>query len=874
MMPARGRARARGRGRGDEAAPPPAHAQGDAGTASAMAQPPPLASQLGGVESASDLFGRGRQKATMPSTRKPVTDVSLVSAGMERLMVVDRGGRRRGQMQTMDVGLMTRQTMEHVRQSKTGLSGQPVKLLTNYFKLLSRKTWMVYQYHVTFSPELESKRLRIALLHEHNELLGETRAFDGCILYLPKKLEKVSEVWSQTRQEQKIKITITLTNELPPSSPTAIVLFNIIFRKVLKMANMQQIGRNYYNPDDAFTIPQHRLHVWPGFVTSIMCYESDVMLCADVSHKVLRNESVLDFMYTLYEQIGERNFHDACQKELVGQVILTRYNNRTYRIDDISWNRNPNMTFMKSDGTEITYHEYYTKQYSLEVKDMQQPLLISRSKRKDSAGNKVEIELHLLPEISYLTGLSDKMRSDFHLMKDLGLQTQVCPDKRAMTTQKFIEKLQSNPETCNEFAKWGLSFDRQLLSLTGRVVPCEKLYQKDQSYQYNQRQADWSRESRNMKLMTPISMEEWMLLFTRNNSNEARAIVQNLMQVGPPMGMHINKPEMFEVQDRAQSFVQTLQQNLNHHTQMVMCVLPSVHKGKYDSIKQFLCVERPFPSQCVLARTLSKPQMIRSVATKIALQMNCKLGGELWGVEIPIKQLMVVGVDSYHDTITRGQSVCGFVASLNQTITRWYSRCIFQHAAQEMIDGLKVCMQSAVKRWQQINRTLPMRIVVYRDGVGDGQLSVVVNHEVPQLLDCLKSLGTDYTPKVTVVVVKKRGIARFFEFGRSGLQNPSPGTVIDTEATRHEWYDFFLVSQSVRQGTVTPTHYNVVYDTSNMKPDHMQRLAYKMCHLYYNWPGVIRVPAPCHYAHKLAFLVGQSIHKEPSLDLSDRLYYL
>lgn len=38
--------------------------------------------------------------------------------------------------------------------------------------------------------------------------------------------------------------------------------------------------------------------------------------------------------------------------------------------------------------------------------------------------------------------------------------------------------------------------------------------------------------------------------------------------------------------------------------------------------------------------------------------------------------------------------------------------------------------------------------------------------------------------------------------------------------------------------------------------------------------GIIRVPAPCQYAHKLAFLVGQSIHREPNLMLSDRLYYL
>lgn len=38
--------------------------------------------------------------------------------------------------------------------------------------------------------------------------------------------------------------------------------------------------------------------------------------------------------------------------------------------------------------------------------------------------------------------------------------------------------------------------------------------------------------------------------------------------------------------------------------------------------------------------------------------------------------------------------------------------------------------------------------------------------------------------------------------------------------------------------------------------------------------GVIRVPAPCHYAHKLAYLVGQSIHQVPHQSLSNRLFYL
>ena len=48
-------------------------------------------------------------------------------------------------------------------------------------------------------------------------------------------------------------------------------------------------------------------------------------------------------------------------------------------------------------------------------------------------------------------------------------------------------------------------------------------------------------------------------------------------------------------------------------------------------------------------------------------------------------------------------------------------------------------------------------------------------------------------------------------------------------------YDFFLVSQSVRQGTVSPTHYNILYDSVGWTPDQVQKLTYLLTHLYFNW---------------------------------------
>ncbi|XP_064424197.1 piwi-like protein 1 [Latimeria chalumnae] len=860
-MSGRARARARGRARGQETStkPPPGPSMVPRAT---PALPPPTME--------GEHFGRGRQRGAPPVGR--LEGLLQISAGFKEMSLGERGGRRRD---FHDLGVHTRQAMEHVKESKVGASGTLIRLTANYFRLASRPQWVLYQYHIDYNPQMESRRLRTALLFQHEELIGRTHAFDGSILFLPCRLEnKVTDVFSKTRDGQNVKITITLTNELPPTSPTCLQFYNIIFRRLLKIMNLQQIGRNYYNPNDPISVPNHRIMIWPGFTTSILQYENSILLCTDVSHKVLRSETVLDFMYSLYEQTGEQRFREACSKELIGLIVLTRYNNKTYRVDDIDWDKNPESKFKKADGTEISFVDYYKMQYNQVVSDLSQPVLVSQPRRQRGPGGGVAGPIVLIPELCSLTGLTDKMRADFSVMRDLSSHTRLTPEQREHRVGKFIDYIHKDESVQKELRDWGLGFDSKLLSLTGRVVQPEKIYQGGQAFDYNPQAADWSRETRGAQLISAKPLSNWILVYTRRNSDVANALLQNLFKVAPPMGIKMNRAVMIEVEDRIEAFLKVLQQNVTSQTQMVVCVLPSNRKDKYDAIKKFLCTDCPTPSQCVIARTLSKPQALMTIATKIALQINCKMGGELWSVEIPLKFLMVVGIDCYHDTTAGKRSIAGFVASLNQGMTRWFSRCVFQDRGQELIDGLKVCLQAALRSWYTYNNQLPQRIIVYRDGVGDGQLKTVVNYEVPQLLDCLKTIGSDYNPKLSLIVVKKRVSARFFAHAGGKLQNPPPGTVIDTEVTRPEWYDFYIVSQSVRVGSVSPTHYNVVYDSSALKPDYMQRLTYKLCHMYYNWPGVIRVPAPCQYAHKLAFLVGQSIHREPSLALADYLYYL
>ncbi|XP_033924233.1 piwi-like protein 1 isoform X2 [Melopsittacus undulatus] len=771
-----GRARARSRGR------PPVleSAVSSVGAASVHqvlpVQPPGRQQPRVYTSLSEEPGGRGCQ-----SERRP--EGLQISVGFQELSIADRGGRRRD---FNDLGVNTRQAIEHVQDSKTGTSGVTIKLTTNYFRLTSRPQWALYQYHVGYNPEMEARRLRSALLFQHEELIGKTHAFDGSVLFLPKKLtNKVTEVFSRTRNGEGVKITITLTNELPPSSPTCLQFYNIIFRRLLKMLNLQQIGRNYYNPNDPINIPSHRLMVWPGFTSSILQYEKSIMLCVDVSHKVLRSETVLDFMYSLYYQVEEQRFKDTCAKELIGLIVLTRYNNRTYRVDDIDWDASPQCTFRKSDGSEISFIDYYKRQYNQEITDLNQPVLISQCRRK--GGNTMLGPVVLIPELCLLTGLTEKMRNDFNMMKDLASHTRLPPEQRQREIGRLVEYIQKDDNVQEELRGWGLSFDSHLLSFTGRVVQREKILQSGNAFDYNPEFGDWSKETRAAPLICPKPLDNWLLIYTRRNSDTANILLQNLFKVTPAMGIKMNKATMIEVDDRTEAYLRALQQSVTSDTNIAVCVLSSSRKDKYDAIKKYLCTDCPVPSQCVIARTLSKPQTVMAIATKIALQMNCKMGGELWSVEIPLKEVMVVGIDCYHDTLSGKQSIAGFVASLNQTMTRWFSRCVVQSRGQELVDGLKACLQTALRDWFKWNKYLPSRIIVYRDGVGDGQLYTLVNYEVPQFLDCLKSVGKDYKPRLTVIVVKKRVSTRFFAESMGALKNPPPGTVVDVEVTRPEW---------------------------------------------------------------------------------------
>ncbi|XP_046444818.1 piwi-like protein Ago3 [Daphnia pulex] len=752
---------------------------------------------------------------------------------------------------------------------KKGEMGNRIDVVANYVRVNIDPGKGIYEYEVSFFPLCDSKEVRFQLLNQHRETLGPAKTFDGVTLYLPYQFENTVTSFQSMHPATNEPVEVKLTLRQKRRAADSIHFYNVLIRKIARILGMVQINRNYFNPSSPIFMPAEKLEVWPGYVTAINEFEDGLMLCCDVSFRVLRTTTVRDELVEMSKKGGY--FHQTAQDVLIGLSVLTRYNNKMYRIDEILFDKNPSSIF-DCQGEPMSYVDYYKKQYNIDIQDKGQPMLLNRLKKKMQGKEDETVLVCLVPELCFLTGLDDRLRSNFTIMRSLATHTKVAPMARVKALTDYIQSVNNNERAKSVLSEWGLSLAPMPLSLEGRVIEPEKIFLSKSNFTTNP-QCDWSRNLGN-DILVAVKIETWILVYTDRNLNNANDFSKTLMEVGSKMGIRIKPPKMVGLpNDRTDTYVNRIRDEINSSLQLVVAIFPTSRDDRYAAVKTLCTAQYAIPSQMMNSKTISNPSKLRSIVQKIALQINCKMGGELWAVSIPTKTLMVCGVDVYHDPTKRGQSVVGFVASVNPGLTRWFSRAKYQGPGVELVDTLKICFLESLKKYYELNQDYPKQIVLFRDGVGDGQLQFAAAHEAAQFLSAFQALSPPFEPKFTMVVVQKRINTRLFHNSRGAINNPPPGTVVDHTVTRRDWWDFFLVSQFVTQGTVSPTHFIVVHD-GGMKPDNLQKLAYKMTHMYYNWPGTIRVPAPCQYAHKLAYLVGESIRKEPQLELSNRLYFL
>lgn len=511
----------------------------------------------------------------------------------------------------------------------------------------------------------------------------------------------------------------------------------------------------------------------------------------------MRLETVYDILSSAAAKGGD--WKESFKREIISSVVLTDYNNKTYRIDDVDFNSSPSSTFMKKDK-EMTYIEYYKERYGKIIRDMKQPMLISKPKARDVRDAREQI-LFLVPELCRLTGLTDKMRSDFRMMKAMAEHTQMDPENRKRRLLEFTKRLHESEESKKALKAFSTDIGTSLVEFNGRALAQETMLFGESKKVVNNNSVDWSNSFKNCQMFFSVPLKRWAFLYPANCAFEAAEFLKLMMEVAENMNYKVAEPKKVELQsDRIKDYVDSIKEIMAKDPTLILVVVPNNAADRYTSIKRLTCLDKPIPTQVVVKKTMVPKKgltigSVKSIATKVIIQINCKLGGIPWMITIPVKGLMTVGFDVTHDTQDRSKSFGAFIASMDCSEDspepmKYFSAVSAHKEGTEGSQNIALHMIKALQVYRAEHQSLPEKIFFYRDGVSDGQIEYVYSQEVQILEAKLNEIyvenGDGKKPKFAFIIVNKRLNTKIFLKKGSEVLNPVSGTVVDTEITLPE----------------------------------------------------------------------------------------
>jgi eukaryotic translation initiation factor 2C len=244
---------------------------------------------------------------------------------------------------------------------------------------------------------------------------------------------------------------------------------------------------------------------------------------------------------------------------------------------------------------------------------------------------------------------------------------------------------------------------------------------------------------------------------------------------------------------------------------LLYIILPAKHTALYNRIKHICDVKVGIMNICSVGHKLVDSPGRLQYFGNVALKLNLKAGGDNQQVDPPRLHFlsqgrtMIFGIDVTHPSPNSSKDAPRVAAVVGSTdaagLGRFSARSLVQEKGQEMLDPrkLKSAFGDLLHLWktEDRNANFPENIIVFRDGVSDGQHRMVRYDELLVIRGAC-SEAYDHVgqprPRVTVVIVTKRHHTRFgpiTEGNSDGNGNCVAGTVTDRGITEVHRWDFY-----------------------------------------------------------------------------------
>lgn len=171
---------------------------------------------------------------------------------------------------------------------------------------------------------------------------------------------------------------------------------------------------------------------------------------------------------------------------------------------------------------------------------------------------------------------------------------------------------------------------------------------------------------------------------------------------------------------------------------------------------------------------------------------------------------------------------------------------VFKLGHREEIADPKICAQMLKECLNEMKKKKITKVILFRDGVGQGQIDLVKKNEI---INYVNILGDQI--RLTVILVTKRINIRFAQ--QDSLNNPVIGTVIDGVGTMEGKDDFFMISQTGNIGTLKPTYYEILHNDLKISKDDIEILTFSLTFLIPRASNTCGLPAIVFFAHLAAY---------------------
>ena len=125
------------------------------------------------------------------------------------------------------------------------------------------------------------------------------------------------------------------------------------------------------------------------------------------------------------------------------------------------------------------------------------------------------------------------------------------------------------------------------------------------------------------------NLDHWIIIFPKKFETVVKRFYDKFMFVGPKLGIQVAMPQGDALpNDRIETYLKAVRGSVKPNTSVVVCVFPQQRGDRYAAIKKLCYIEKPVASQVILAKTITNEKKLDAVVKKVALQINCKLGGK------------------------------------------------------------------------------------------------------------------------------------------------------------------------------------------------------------------------------------------------------